>query len=164
MALTKAQKGKVLEKVDEAVKNAQSMVFVNFHGLTVAETTALRRKLRAEGTGYMVAKKTLAKRALNDAKIEGEMPDLRGEFAIAYGADLLAPARGVYEFQKEHKDHIEILGGVFEGKYMDQAAMTSIATIPGRQVLYAQFVNLINSPIQRLAVALDQIAQSKPTA
>lgn len=161
MALTKAQKGKVIERVDEAVKGAQSMVFVNFHGLTVAETTALRRKLRAEGTGYMVAKKTLAKRALDAAKIGGEMPDLRGEVAIAYGPDLLAPARGVYEFQKEHKDHVEILGGVFEGAYMDQVAMTAIATIPPREVLYAQFVNVINSPIQRLAVALDQISQKK---
>lgn len=161
MALTKAQKKTVIEKVETALKSAQSAVFVNFHGITVAEVTELRRKLRAQGAGYIVAKKTLAKRALDTVGVSGTLPELRGEFAIAYGADLLAPAREVYEFQKTHKEHVEILGGVFEGAYMDQAAMTSIATIPAREVLYAQFVNLINSPIRALAVALDQIAESK---
>ena len=161
MPLTKEKKKVVLEKVNDAVKSAKSIVFVNFHGLTVAEVTQLRRKLRSEGIGYMVAKKTLAKRALDAAGIEGTLPELTGEFAFAYGEDMLAPSREVYAFQKDHKEHIDIVGGVFEGKYADKELMLSIATIPGREVLYAQFVNLINSPIQQIVVALDKIAEAK---
>ena len=161
MAISKEKKEKIYSNIKEAVNKAQSVVFVNFHGLGVGETTALRRKLREDDVNYVVAKKTLIKRALDDMNPEGEMTKLDGELALAYSEDLTAPARGVYDFQKGHKDNISILGGVFEGKYMDQVAMTEIAAIPSTQVLYGQFVNLINTPIQQLVVALDKIAEKK---
>ena len=161
MAISKEKKIEIYEKVSNAIKSAQSVVFVNFHGLSVGDTTILRRSLKEEGVGYVVAKKTLIKRALDTAKSKGDLPQLDGELALAYSEDLIAPARGVYEFQKSHKKNISILGGIFEGKYMDQVAMTEIASIPPTQVLYGQFVNLINSPIQGLVVALDKIAEKK---
>lgn len=161
MAITKQKKKEIYEKVTKAVGDADSVVFVNFHGLTVAATNELRVGLRKGGVGYTVAKKTLVKRALSDAKISGEMPELPGELAIAYSEDLIAPAREVYEFQKTHKDNVAILGGVFEGKFMDQEAMLGIATIPPVPVLRGMFVNVINSPIQGLVVALSKIAEKK---
>lgn len=161
MALTKDKKKSLTELFSDIVKNAKSVVFAQFDKLTVAQSEALRRNLRTEGTGYKVVKKTLLKRALADAGFEGEMPELPGEIAVAYGEDLLAPARGVYSFHKENKENIKIVGGVFEGKFMDMAAMNSIATIPPLQVLRGQFVNLINSPIQRFAVAVSEIAKKK---
>lgn len=161
MAISKEKKEKIYKSVKEAVEKAKSVVFVNFHGLGVGETTDLRNKLREEGVKYVVAKKTLIKRALDDSKPEGEMPKLDGELALAYSEDLTAPARGVYDFQKKYKNKVAILGGVFEGKYMNQSAMTEIAAIPSTQVLYGQFVNLINSPIQGLVIALDKIAEKK---
>ena len=60
-----------------------SVVFVNFHGLPIGDTTALRRKLTQEKVGYMVAKKTLMRRVLSGMKVEGEMPELLGEVAVA---------------------------------------------------------------------------------
>jgi large subunit ribosomal protein L10 len=161
MAITRQKKEAVVGKVTDAIKGSKTMVFVHFKGLTVAETTALRRKLRSEGVGYTVAKKTLLKRAFSTSGIEGEMPVLDGEIGFAYGEDMLAPAREVHEFAKIKKDRLGIVGGVFEGKFMAAKEMQEIATIPGRQVLIGQFVNLINSPIQRLAIALDQIAAKK---
>ncbi len=161
MAITKEKKEQIYKKTVDVIKDSQSMVFVNFHGLGVGNTTDLRNKLREEGVNYVVAKKTLAKKALEEAKLEGEIPTLDGELALAYADDLTAPARGVYDFQKKHKDNISILGGIFEGKFMDQGAMTEIAAIPSTPVLYGQFVNLINSPIQRFAVVLNQIAEKK---
>ena len=89
------------------------------------------------------------------------MPDLPGEVAIAYGTDLLAPAREVYGFQKKFKDKVSILGGVFDGSYKNQPDMMSIATIPAPEVLRGMFVNVINSQIQGFVIALDQIAQKK---
>lgn len=161
MPITREKKGKILASMKEAVKGAKSIVFVNFHGLNVGETTELRKNLRNEGVSYGVAKKTLIKIALKDLSVEGEQPPFDGELAIAYGEDMLAPAREVFEFQKKHEGQIAILGGIFEGKYMNQAEMMEIATIPPRQVLLGQFVNLINSPIQGLVIALDGIAEKK---
>ena len=161
MAISKEKKKDILKKVKDAVDTSDSVVFVNFHGLGVSDTTELRRELRNKGVGYTVAKKTLVRRALDDASIDGDMPSMDGELAIAYAKDLIAPAREVYAFQKQHKDNLAILGGVFDGKYMGKDEMMEIATIPETPVLYGQFVNLINSPIQRFAVVLDQITQKK---
>lgn len=161
MALKKEEKVKMIAELEKTIKGSDSVVFVNFHKLTVHDSTDLRKKLRENGVGYKVAKKTLLKRALESEKIEGDMPSLDGEVAIAFAKDLIAPAREVYSFQKEHKENISILGGVFEGKFMNKEAMMSIATIPPIKVLYGQFVNLINSPIQRFAVVLNQIAEKK---
>ena len=161
MAISKEKKVEIYEKIKDSLKDAQSVVFVNFHGLRVGETTELRRKLKEENVGYSVAKKTLIKRALEDLNPEGNMPQLEGELALAYSEDLTAPARGVFDFQKKHKGNISILGGIFEGKYMDQIAMTEIAAIPSIHVLHGQFVNIINTPIQQLVIALDKIVEKR---
>lgn len=159
--ITKAKKKELVEKISEALKKSKSVVFANFHQLNVAEDMAMRRALRKEGVGYMVVRKTLAKIALNEAGIEGTMPEFVGELAIVYGDDLTTPAREFYSFQQKYKDNVKIVGGIFEGKYMTLEEMTAIAAIPSQKTLYAQFVNLINSPIQQFVVALDQIASKK---
>ncbi len=96
-----------------------------------------------------------------EGKAQGTLPELSGEVAIAYGEDQIAPAREIFSFQKTHKGSLNILGGIFEGNFIDSVKMMEIATIPSKEVLYAQFVNLINSPIQRFAVVLDAIAKAK---
>ena len=161
MARTKTQKKEIIEKLEKLMDGAQSLVFVNVHGLKVSDSTVMRRKLRADNVGLFVAKKTLTSRALAAKKYTGTAPELTGEFALAYGTDLVAPARGVYEFQKKFKDQVSIIGGVFEGKFMNKEEMTVIASIPPVQTLYGMFVNVINSPIQGLVIALDGIAKKK---
>ena len=161
MARTKAQKKEIVEKLDQIMKDAKSLVFVNVHGLKVSDSTAMRRALKKEGVGFFVAKKTLTARALDDQKYAGEMPALVGEFGLAYGVDLIAPARGVYEFQKKFKDQIAIQGGVFESKYMTKDEMIAIAAIPPLDTLRGMFVNVINSPIQGFVMALSEIAKKK---
>ncbi len=161
MAITKAKKAEIFENLSTIAKGEGSRVFVNFHGLSVTDTTAVRRALKSEGVNYLVAKKTIASKAFSESGISGELPALPGELAIAYGEDALAPAREVYKFQKTLKDKISILGGVFENRFIGAEEMVTIASIPSRHVLYAQFVNLINSPIQRFAVVLDRIAEAK---
>ena len=150
----------MIKDLETSVKKSESVVFVNFHGLTVADETVLRRDLRMEGVGYKVSRKTLLKRALA-GKATGEIPELGGEVAIAYSPDPTSSAREIYNFQKTHKGILNILGGIFEGKFIGGEKMMEIAMIPSREVLYAQFVNLINSPIQRFAVVLNEIANHK---
>lgn len=162
MAITKQKKVELVASMTERLSDAKSIVFVNFKALPVSETKLLRRKLSADKVGYFVTKKTLAKRVLADLKAKGEMPELPGELAIAYGDDLLAPARETYAFQTTPRDKgsISIVGGIFDGEYKTQSEMMAIATIPPLQVLRGMFVNLINSPIQRFAIAMGQIAES----
>ncbi|HEX5774713.1 MAG TPA: 50S ribosomal protein L10 [Candidatus Paceibacterota bacterium] len=162
MAITKEKKVEVVEKIARALSDAASVVFVHFKGLSVSDTAAMRRALRESGVGYYVAKKSLIKRALADRAYEGEVPELPGEIAIAWSeGDATLPAREIYEHGKKHKDALTIMGGVFEGKYADKAAMNAIATIPPVPVLRGMFVNVINSPIQGLVIALDKIRETK---
>ena len=155
MAITKDKMVSIVAGFTDMLKDAQSVAFVQFKGLTVKEAIALRRALRAEGVTYKVGKKTLLKRVLADLGISGEMPPLEGEIAIAASTDLLAPARIVYEFQKTHKDMVNLVGGIFEGAYKDQSSMLMIATIPPREVLLSQIAYLLKSPLQRIAIAVN---------
>ena len=161
MAVSKQKKQEIYKGVAELIKNSQSVVFVNFHGLTVANVTQVRKDLKKQNVGYKVAKKRIATKALSAAGIKGTLPELAGELGFAYGADLIAPAREIYTFQKKLDNKISILGGIFEGKYMTQDEMVGIASIPSQNTLYAQFVNLINSPIQGFVMALSQIAEKR---
>lgn len=162
MAKTKEQKKEIIERLTDAFSTSLSTVFVHFNGLSVGEETALRRSLRESGTSYFVARKTLMRRAFDAAKISGDAPNLEGEVAVAYGSDdPTAPARGVYAIAKDSNGKLAIVGGVFEGRFMDAAEMNEVATIPPMDTLRGMFANVINSPIQGLVVALNAVAEKK---
>jgi len=161
MAITKAKKHDIVAKVADALKDAVSVVFVRFSGLSVADTSAMRKNLKNEGVGYYVAKKTLIRRALAGKGYAGEVPELPGEIAIAWSTtDATSAARGIHEHGKKHKGALSIVGGVFEGLFADAAKMQAIATIPSVPVLRGMFVNVINSPIQGFVIALNKIAEN----
>ncbi len=161
MAITKEKKHALVASLSDIVAGANAIAFVQFDKLTVANAISLRRKLRAAGVGYKVGKKTLLKRVLAEKGYTGTLPELPGEIAIAYSEDALAPIREIYNFQKEHKDIVSLVGGVFEGSYKSKEEIMVIATIPPLETLRGMFVNIINSPIQRFAIALDQIAKKQ---
>lgn len=161
MAITKAKKQDILRKLEEVKDASDSIVFVSFRGLPVADTTAMRANLREQGVGYFVAKKTLMKRAFGEA-FAGQMPPLEGEIAVAYSADAIAPAQNIKTFAEKYKDNLAIVGGVFQGVYKSREEMTEIASIPSLQVLRGMFVNVLNSPIQGLVIALNGVAEKKP--
>jgi large subunit ribosomal protein L10 len=163
MPITKAKKQEMLSKLATVAKNP-SVVFVNFHGLPMPETVELRSTLRKNGVGLLVAKKTLVRKAFSEAGIAGELPATEGELALAYSQDALAAAREVYAFQKKFDGKLAIQGGTFESTFQNKVQMTEIAQIPDRQTLLGMFVNVINSPIQGLAVALNAVAEKRQSA
>jgi len=164
----------MVKEIGAIAKEASSLVFVNFHGLHVGEETTLRRDLREKKVGYKVFRKTLIKRALLDTAT-GELPELSGEVAIAYlsnrqaglpadqesAKDLTVPPREIYNFSRAHAGLLNILGGIFDGKFVDGAFMTEIAQIPGREVLLSKIAFLLKSPLQRLALAVNEVAKKK---
>ena len=163
MAKTKEQKAVIIEKVERALKESASSVFVHFTKVTVAEESAMRRALKQDGVSYFVAKKTLIRRALDKLGLKHNELPLEGEVAIASGGgdDVTAPARLIHEFGKKLTDKLTILGGIFEGKLVGQAAMQEIAMIPPMQTLRAMFAQVLNSPRQRFAVVLSKVAEKK---
>lgn len=164
MAITKAKKGEIIAKIEEGLQAAETVTFVNFHGLTVSEVTELRKKLREAGVKYYVAKKTLVKRALDAQKVAGTQPALPGELALAWSDDAVASPKGIFEFQKTHKEKITLVGGVYQGTYMSKEEITTLATIPSMQGLRGQFVSLLNTSIGAVVRVIDAKAKQMETA
>ena len=160
MAITKAKKEEILTKLVGIKDEAESIVFVHFNKLPVKDSTLMRSTLRQNGVGFLVAKKTLMKRAF-DGAYEGTMPELDGEIAVAYSTDAIAPAQNIKEFAGKYKDQLSIVGGIFQGVYKTKEEMTAIASIPPLQTLRGMFAQLVNSPRQRFAVVLSKVSETK---
>lgn len=161
MPINRQKKTEIVAGLESSLKNAKSVVFVNFKGLKVNDANKLRRALDKEKVGYTVAKKTLVNRVIDARGFTGEKPTLTGEVAIAYSEDLLAAPREIYSFAKANKESMSIIGGIFDGVYAGKDKVLSLALIPPMNTLRAQFVNLINSPIQRFVMATSEIAKKK---
>lgn len=161
MALTRTKKAELIKEYTDALKGAKSAVYVKFKGLPVSQTSILRKDLFGQNLNYSVVKKTLWKRATDSVGIKGDAPLVGEELAVIYGEDLLSPARMAFEFSKTHKDAFGIVGGIFDGEFKSQAEMLSIATIPSREVLLSQLAFLLKSPMQRIAIAVSEVAKKK---
>ena len=149
----------VVEEISEKIKDAQAVVLVDHRGLTVAQDTELRKKLREEGVTYKVYKNTMMNFAFKGTDFEQLGDLLNGPSAMAVSAtDPAAPARVLYQFAKQAKA-LEIKGGVIEGKFYDAAAMTEIAEIPSKDVLLSKLLGSMQSPITNFARVIKQIAE-----
>jgi len=154
MALTREKKEQVLGELKDGLKSSGIVILGNFHGLNTVLAHQLRVLLRELGARYLVAKKTLIKKALDELGISGEMPQLEGEAALVFGGvEVTAPAKSVSKFIKEHPE-ISFLGGVLEGAYITKAAVSGLAAIPSRDELIAQFIYVINAPRQKMVGVL----------
>lgn len=161
MAITKEKKKEIIASLKKIISDSKSIVFVNFNKLLVKESSEIRRALKKEEVGYLVVKKSLLGKVLGEAGIGGNNPKFDGELALVFGQDQLAPAREIYGFQKKLDKKVSIVGGVFENQFKSLEEMMNIATIPPLDVLRGMFVNVINSPIQRFAIALNEVAKLK---
>ena len=149
----------VVEEIAEKIKDAQAVVLVDHRGLTVAQDTELRKKLREEGVTYKVYKNTMMNFAFKGTDFEQLGDLLNGPSAMAVSTtDPAAPARVLYDFAKQAKA-LEIKGGVIEGKFYDAAAMTEIAEIPSKDVLLSKLLGSMQSPITNFARVIKQIAE-----
>ncbi|MEK9176826.1 MAG: 50S ribosomal protein L10 [Patescibacteria group bacterium] len=164
MAITRKQKEEILEKTTAVLKDTPSVAFVGFKGLTVKEATELRAALKKDGVRYAVVKKTLLRKALEPKGVTGDLPELPGEVAVAYlenGEDATTTMRSLQLFVGKFKEKLAFLGGVLEGKYLSKGETVALAAIPPREILLGMFANVINSPIQRFAIALGEVSKKK---
>ena len=150
----------IVEEISGAIKDAASVVVVDYRGLTVAEDTQLRKQLREAGVSYKVYKNTLVSRAVEGTEFEGLREVLEGPSAFAISADdATAPARILAKFAKT-APKLEIKAGVVEGTFYDADGMKAIASVPSREELLSKLLGSLQSPIANLARVLNQIAEN----
>ena len=149
----------VVEEISAAVKDAQSVVLVDYRGLTVEQDTELRRQLRDAGVTYKVYKNTMMNFAFKGTDFEALAPFLEGPSAAAISTtDATAPARVLAKFAAT-ADKLEIKAGVVEGTLYDANGMKAIATIPSREELLSKLLGSIQSPITNFARCMNQLAE-----
>lgn len=149
----------VVQEISENVKDAQSVVVVDYRGLTVAQDTQLRKTLREAGVTYKVYKNTMMNFAFKGTDFEALSPVLEGPSAIAISKDdATAPARILSKFAKD-APALEIKAGVVEGTFYDADGMKSIASVPSRDELISKLLGSLQSPITNFARVLNQIAE-----
>ena len=149
----------IVAAIAEDIKDAQSIVLVDYRGLTVAEDTQLRKALREAGVSYKVYKNTLVNRAIAGTEFESLKESLEGPSAFAISKDdATAPARILAKFAKT-APALEIKAGVVEGTFYDANGMKAIANVPSREELLSKLLGSLQSPITNLARVLNQIAE-----
>ncbi len=176
MAIT-AEKQAVVAELKTKLSNVKGAVLTNYRGLTVAQDTKLRRKLRDAGVEYRVVKNTMTRIAAKEVGITGLETYLEGPTAIAISyTDPVAPAKVISDFIKENKlQFLEVKAGIVEGKVIDAAGVKTLASLPPREVLIAQMlagmqapiaglVNVLQGSIRNLVYVLDAVREQKESA
>ena len=149
----------IVEEISATIKDAQSVVLVDYRGLTVAQDTELRKQLREAGVTYKVYKNTMMNFAFKGTDFESLAPFLDGPSAVAISAtDATAPARVLANFAKT-ADKLEIKAGVVEGTLYDANGMKAISSIPSREELLSKLLGSIQSPIANFARCMNQLAE-----
>ena len=149
----------IVEEISAAVKDAQSVVLVDYRGLTVEQDTQLRKQLREAGITYKVYKNTMMNFAFKGTDCEALLPYLEGPSAVAISTeDATAPARVLCKFAKT-ADALEVKGGIVEGIAYDAQGILEIAKIPSREELLSKLLGSIQSPIANFARVMNQLAE-----
>ena len=154
----------IIEEIQSSIKDAKSVVVVDYRGLTVEQDTRLRKTLRENNVTYKVYKNTMINFAIKGTEFESLAPYLEGPTAIAISTeDATAPARAICKFAKE-APKLEVKAGVVEGTMYDAKGIAQVASVPSREELLAKLLGSMKSPISNIARVLNQIAEQQQGA
>ena len=154
MAVSKAEKQEELESLTTAFKGVDTAILVDYRGLNVPAVTELRRQIRGVKAQYKVVKNTLAKRASKGTKLAALEKHFEGTTAVAYtGGDAVALAKTITTFMK-NAPTLQIKAAVVQGQEIKPAAVTELATLPGKPELYSKLLFLLQAPMQQLVTVL----------
>lgn len=155
-----SEKQAIVAALTEKIQGAAAGVLVDYSGITVAEDTEMRRKLREANVDYSVVKNTLLRFAFNNSGLSELDPLLNGNTSIAICADdPVAPAKIICEHAKKFQNHFEVKGGFMDGQVIELDKIEALAAIPALPVLRAQVLGTMLAPITSLAIVLKAIAE-----
>ena len=162
----------VVEEIKEKIQNANSVVFVSFSGLTVAEDTEIRREFRKNNVEYKVLKNTLIRRAFNDLGVTDFDADLNGPTSVAFGADETGAAKVIIDAVKKYDKKVSVKSAYVDGIRVDAEGVKGLATMPSKPELIAKMLGSMQAPISKfvgvlsamprsLVIALNAVAEKK---
>ncbi len=156
MAKTREQKKQIIEELEQELKKASSVMFVDYYGLDVGSIEDFRKMAKDRDCRYLVAKKTLLEIALEDTQLEKEWVDkIKGGAGLVFGYESpLEPARIIEEFREEHEE-MNPQGGIFEKEYIEASKIKELAEIPTYDQLLSKFVLTIKAPVNNFVHALN---------
>jgi len=155
MAVTRADKAAELQRLESAFKGSDTAILVDYRGLNVPQVTELRRQLRGAKASYKVVKNTLAKRAIKGTAFESLDRHLEGTTAIAYTAtDPVALAKTLTTFLKSAPT-VKIKAAVVQGRSIEAADVSALASMPGRPELYAKLLFVLQAPMVQIVSVLN---------
>jgi large subunit ribosomal protein L10 len=160
LSLNRSEKEAVISDVTGLAAKAQTLVIAEYRGITVADMTKLRNTARSNGVSLSVLKNTLARRAVAGSAFEVVSDQMTGPLIYGFSEDAVAAAKVVAEFAKTN-DKLVIRAGAYGGKALDVNGVKQLASIPSKEVLLAQLLGLMQSPISRTARVLSALAEKK---
>ena len=160
MSLNRSEKEAVISDVTSLAAKAQTLVMAEYRGIAVADMTKLRSQARSNGVELSVLKNTLARRAVAGSGFSVASDLMTGPLIYGFSVDAVAAAKVVADFAKTN-DKLVIRGGAFAGKALDVTGVKQLANIPSKEVLLAQLVGLLQSPISRTARVLAALAEKR---
>lgn len=157
MAATRTDKETELNELEAAFKRADSAVLVDYRGVTVPQVTELRRQIRAAGATYRVVKNTLAKRAAAGTVLAKLDAHFAGSTAVVYThRDPVAMAKALTTFSKT-VPKLSVKAAIVQGQAVQAAAVSDLASLPGRPELYAKLLFVLQAPLQQLVTVLSAV-------
>jgi large subunit ribosomal protein L10 len=160
LSLSRSEKEAIISDMTGFAAKAQTLVMAEYRGITVADMTKLRNTARSNGVNLSVLKNTLARRAVIGSGFAMVADQMTGPLIYGFSEDAVAAARVVADFAKIN-DKLVIRGGAYGGKVLDVNGVKQLASIPSKEVLLAQLLGLMQSPISRTARVLGAIAEKK---
>jgi len=160
LSLNRSEKEAVINDVAGLAAKAQTLVIAEYRGITVADMTKLRVSARSNGVSLSVLKNTLARRAVKGSAFEVVADQMTGPLIYGFSEDAVAAAKVVADFAKTN-DKLVIRAGAYGGKAMDVNGVKQLASIPSKEVLLAQLLGLMQSPISRTARVLSALAEQR---
>lgn len=163
LSLNLQEKQAVVAEVSAQVAQAQTIVLAEYRGIEVGDITKLRANARKSGVYFHVLKNTLARRAVQGTQFEALGDKMVGPLVYSISADAVAAAKVVHEFAKTN-DKLVVKAGAYNGKVLDAAGVSALASVPSKEVLLAQLCGLLQSPVSGLARVLSAVAEKKEPA
>ena len=151
--MNRTEKEQLVSELKEKIEGATALYYTDFTGLNVKRMTDLRRRLRKANVEYVVIKNTLALRAVNESGLVGER--LKGPTGLVVAKDAVAAAKVITDFAKENDKRPAVKGGMFEGKAIDTAQVTKLASMPSREQMLAELGAGLQSPMAAFVGAMN---------
>lgn len=155
------EKQALVDELSQKLNGAVAGVIVEYKGISVADDTLLRRKLREAGVDYSVVKNTMLRRAADKAGLEGLDDILKGTTALAVSAEDPVAAAKILCEQAKKDENFKVKAGFLDGAVIDIARVTELSKLPSREGLISMLLSVLTGPVRGLAVALNAIAEKQ---